>query len=216
MGTLPLAAIRRQLDGAFERQDLYTGDADLNPGLSALFAQEHRPAAVLILLVDKPEGLTVLLTKRPETLRVHAGQISFPGGQAEPQDNNNPAATALRETQEEIGLDPSLVEVIGYLPEYRTRTGFAVAPVVAYIKPPFTLSPNAAEVERIIEVPLEHFLNPDNCRIGEKEFGGHTARFYSFEYGTDTIWGATAGMLRGLREALSGGAMPLPMQQLQP
>lgn len=215
MGTIPLAAIRRQLDGAFERQDLYTGDADLNPGLSALFAQDQRPAAVLILLVDRPEGMTVLLTKRPETLRVHAGQISFPGGQKEPQDDG-PVETALRETHEEIGLDPAVVEIVGYLPEYRTRTGFAVAPVVGFIKPPFTLSPNAAEVERIIEVPLDHFLNPDNCRVGEKEFSGHTARFYSFEYGGDMIWGATAGMLRGLREVLSGGAMPLPRQQLQP
>jgi 8-oxo-dGTP pyrophosphatase MutT (NUDIX family) len=216
MTDISVPEIRRLLDRAFERQDLYSGDRDLNPGLSALFSQDHRPAAVLILLVERPEGLTVLLTKRPETLRVHAGQISFPGGGVEPGDNG-PAGTALRETNEEIGLDPALVDILGYLPEYQTRTGFTVAPVVGAVKPPFTLNPNPAEVERVLEVPLSHFLNPENCRVGEKDYNGYKARFYSFQYGDDTIWGATAGMLRGLREALSGTQpMPLPAQGFQP
>ena len=215
MSAISLDTIRRLLDRAFERQDLYTGDGDLNPGLESLFSQAHRPAAVLILLVERPEGLTVLLTERPKTLRLHAGQISFPGGGVEPGDNG-PAGTALRESSEEIGLDPSLVDILGYLPAYQTRTGFTVAPVVGTIKPPFTLTINPAEVDRVIEVPLDFLLNSVNCRTEERDFQGHTARFYSFDHEGDKIWGATAGMLRGLREVLSGGQLPLAAQRLQP
>jgi hypothetical protein len=157
----------------------------------------------LILLVERPEGMAVILTRRPDSMRTHAGQVSLPGGGIEEEDENITAA-ALRETREEIGLDPELIEILGFLPPYRTRsTGFTVAPVVGYIRPPFDLTPNPAEVARIFEVPLDVIMDSDSYSLGEMDFGGQARQFYSLDYDDEKVWGLTARILMGLRAALS-------------
>jgi len=168
---------------------------------------ELAPAAVLCGLVPRPDGLQVLLTKRAEHLRHHAGQISFPGGRMEAGDAS-PLQTALREAQEEVGLQPQHVEVIGQLPVYTTGTGFHVTPVVALVQPPFSLQPNPGEVDAVFEVPLAFLMNPANHRRHAFDWQGRQRQWFSMPYheplaeGSGTverfIWGATAGMLRNL------------------
>ena len=152
------------------------------------------PASVLVPIVAHPGGMTVLFTQRTSHLRSHSGQISFPGGRAEPED---PSAefTALREAGEEIGLKAGQVEVIGRLPEYLTRTGYRVTPVVGLLTPPLALAPNPREVEEVFEVPLAFLLDPRNHQRRTREFQGRTVSFYAIPYGERDIWGATAGIL---------------------
>lgn len=159
-------------------------------------------AAVLIPVIGHAQALTVLFTKRTAHLKSHSGQVSFPGGRAEPQD---PSAefTALREAREEIGLAPERVEIIGRLPDYRTRTGFRVAPVVGLVTPPLVLTPDPNEVEEIFEVPLHFLLDPANRQRHTREWQGRTVGFYVFEHGGRTIWGATAAMLVNLYRMLA-------------
>jgi 8-oxo-dGTP pyrophosphatase MutT (NUDIX family) len=160
------------------------------------------PASVLIPVIAHPTGSTVLFTRRTAHLKAHSGQISFPGGRAEPSD---PSAefTALREAQEEIGLSPEGVEVIARLPEYFTRTGFRVTPVVGIIRPPLELVPDAREVDEVFEVPLAFVLDPANHQRASREIGGRTAHYYVIEHNGRTIWGATAGMLVNLYRMLA-------------
>ena len=153
-----------------------------------------RPASVLVPIVARADELTVLFTRRTERLKNHSGQVAFPGGREEPGDRS-PEATALRETREEVGLDPARVELIGRLDEYRTRTGFRITPVVGVVHPPFALTRDAHEVDEIFEVPLSFLLDPANHERRSREFEGRTARFFVMQYGTHCIWGATAGML---------------------
>jgi 8-oxo-dGTP pyrophosphatase MutT (NUDIX family) len=152
------------------------------------------PASVLVPIVAHPGGLTVLFTQRTSHLRSHSGQISFPGGRAEPEDPS-PEFTALREAREEIGLKAGQVEVIGWLPEYLTRTGFRVTPVVGLLTPPLALAPDPREVEEVFEVPLAFLLDPRNHQRRTREFQGRTVSFYAIPYGERDIWGATAGIL---------------------
>jgi 8-oxo-dGTP pyrophosphatase MutT (NUDIX family) len=163
-------------------------------------------ASVLVPLVDRPDGLTVLLTRRTSHLRDHAGQVSFPGGRAEPHDAD-PAATALREANEEVGLDPATVEVIGRLPEYTTVTHFVVTPVVGLVAPPLTLQLDPNEVEAAFEVPLAFLMTPAHHRRHVFDADGLQRVFLSMPWqgaGCDGlpcdafIWGATAAMLRNL------------------
>jgi len=152
------------------------------------------PASVLVPIVAHPGGMTVLFTQRTSHLRSHSGQISFPGGRAEPEDPS-PEFTALREAGEEIGLKAGQVEVIGRLPEYLTRTGYRVTPVVGLLTPPLALAPNPREVEEVFEVPLAFLLDPRNHQRRTREFQGRTVSFYAIPYGERDIWGATAGIL---------------------
>ena len=159
-------------------------------------------AAVLIPIVGHAEGLNVLFTQRTTHLRSHSGQVAFPGGRAEPGD---PSAefTALRETEEEIGLPARSVEVLARLPDYRTRTGFRVTPVVGLVRPPLALAPDPREVDEVFEVPLAFLLDPANQQRRTREFQGASVGYYVFEYQRRVIWGATAGMLVNLNKMLA-------------
>lgn len=158
-----------------------------------------RRAAVLVPLVERPEGLSVLLTRRTEHLSSHAGQISFPGGRAEELDSS-PIETALREAEEEIGLHRRHVEIIGVLPEHVTISAYRVTPVVALVQPPFTLHADPGEVAEMFEVPLGFLMSGANHerRSVALPDGGGTRRFYAMPYKDYFIWGATAAMLRNL------------------
>jgi 8-oxo-dGTP pyrophosphatase MutT (NUDIX family) len=159
-------------------------------------------AAVLVPIVDHRSGLTVIFTQRTPHLKAHSGQVSFPGGRAEPQDLT-PESTALREAQEEIGLAIDRVEVLARLPEYRTRTGFRVTPVVGLLTPPVALIPDPREVEEVFEVPLAFLLDPNNHLRETRELQGRTLAYYVMRYEGRTIWGATAGMLVNLYRHLA-------------
>jgi len=158
-------------------------------------------AAVLIPVISRGE-LTVLFTQRTTHLKSHAGQVSFPGGRVEPGDASA-EFTALREAEEEIGLPASRVEVLGRLPDYRTRTGFRVTPVVGAVTPPLELAPDPREVAEVFEVPLAFLLDPGNRQRRTREFQGMQVGYYVFEYGGRSIWGATAGMLVNLYRMLA-------------
>ena len=152
------------------------------------------PAAVLIGIVDRPQEPAVLLTQRTDHLRDHAGQISFPGGRIEPGDEST-AAAALREAEEEIGLDPGRVEILGELAPYDTVTGFRIHPVVGWIEPPFELRLDRYEVADAFEVPLHFVVDPLNHRRHSLRRGALTRGYYVLPYQGRFIWGATAGML---------------------
>lgn len=170
------------------------------PGVES--GASHRPAAVLVPLVEHADALSVLLTRRTDHLHHHPGQISFPGGRVEEGDAS-PVATALRETEEEIGLGADRVELLGALPDYFTGTGFRVTPVVGLVHPPFELELDSFEVAEAFEVPLAHFLDPVNHLRHSLEVEGRTRHFHAMPYGDYYIWGATAGMLMSLYRVLT-------------
>ena len=178
------------------------GDHDLNPSMG--LPTSLREAAVLVPLVERPEGLSVIFTRRTPHLASHAGQVSFPGGHTEEEDGS-PEATALRETEEEIGLDRRHIEPIGRLDTYITRTGFRVTPVVALVRPPFVLKLDAHEVAEVFEMPLRAILAPDMPRRETRTVFGARRQFYVFPWRDESIWGATAGMLVNLRNVLGEG-----------
>ncbi|MGA9854512.1 MAG: CoA pyrophosphatase [Gammaproteobacteria bacterium] len=153
-----------------------------------------KPAAVLVPLVMYPAGLSVLLTKRNEHLLDHAGQVSFPGGSREDKDFDL-VQTALRETEEETGLERRFVETVGFLDGYLTITGYAVTPVVGLVQPDFRLQPDPLEVAEIFEVPLEFLCKPANRQVRARRVGDQDVGYYLFEYNQHVIWGATAGIL---------------------
>jgi 8-oxo-dGTP pyrophosphatase MutT (NUDIX family) len=162
-----------------------------------------KPAAVLVPLVDRPEGVQVLLTLRTDHLSDHAGQISFPGGRVDPEDLS-PVAAALRETEEEIGLSRQHVQLLGTLREYFIPTGYRVVPAVGWVVPPFELNPDPFEVAEVFEVPLLHFFDPSRHVIHRDEGLGRVRRYFSIEWQGRTIWGATAGILVDLYRVLEG------------
>ena len=158
------------------------------------------PAAVLVAIVDRPEP-TVILTLRPETMRKHPGQISFPGGRIDPGDDG-PVAAALREAQEEIGLPPDAVEIIGLADVYRTITGFEVTPVVGIIPPGLPLSPHPGEVAAMFEAPLHYLLDPAHHHVRSALWRGQERHYYEIDYEGRRIWGATAAMIVNLSRRL--------------
>jgi 8-oxo-dGTP pyrophosphatase MutT (NUDIX family) len=175
-------------------------DYDLNPGMAAPPAIPLIAAAVLVpVLLENP--LSLLLTERTAHLTAHAGQIAFPGGKIEARDADARSA-ALREAHEEIGLDPALVETLGYLEPYRTGTGFLITPVVAFVASGFVARPDPAEVADAFTVPLDFLMNEDNHKIDSREWRGQQRRFYAMPFEHRYIWGATAGIIRALYRRL--------------
>jgi 8-oxo-dGTP pyrophosphatase MutT (NUDIX family) len=193
----------------------------LIPGLTAAESRKYReffpadpiPAAVLIPIIEREPEPTVLLTQRATQLRHHPGQISFPGGRLDREDVS-PQAAALREAWEEIGLDPKLIEVVGYLPDHIVISGFRVTPVVGFVRPEFGLLLQAEEVEDTFEVPLAYLFEPANHRPRRRRFGfgrGETeVELCDIPYGERNIWGATAGMLMTLYRLCALGPEALP------
>jgi 8-oxo-dGTP pyrophosphatase MutT (NUDIX family) len=195
-----LAEIEKRLKGYVPPQG--NGDDKLNPGIKKKDGA-LREAAVLILLVPHADGsMSILFTERTTTLHAHAGQISFPGGGVEEDDADN-KVTALREASEEIGLDPKNARVIGELEDYVTRTGFRVKPVVAVLENEQDWKPNADEVAKIFEVPLDYILKHGSIEQESLVFESGERWFYVLHHGGHRIWGATAGMLKSFADAVS-------------
>ncbi len=177
-------------------------DYDLNRHIKLKQQIAVRDAAVLVPIVDHREEPTVLLTKRTETLSSHAGQVSFPGGKVD-QTDADAVAAALREAEEEIGLEPARVNVCGFLDTYRTGTGFEIVPVVGLVSPGFDLSLQETEVETAFEVPLSFFLDPENHERHSRVWQGIRREYYAMPYGDFYIWGATAAMLVNLCDVMT-------------
>lgn len=185
--------------GMSRAQRTERGDHDLNPGM--VKPTELTQAAVLVPIVERNNGLTVLLTQRTDHLTAHAGQIAFPGGRAELEDASL-EETALRETEEEVGLASDHIELVGHLDIYVTRTGFEVTPVVGIVTPPFAIKPDPFEVADVFEVPLSFIVDPMNHQKESRLHKGIERQFYVLPYENRYIWGATAGMLVNLSEVL--------------
>jgi 8-oxo-dGTP pyrophosphatase MutT (NUDIX family) len=162
------------------------------------------PAAVLVPLVNRAQGLTVLFTERSRDLPDHPGQISFPGGRVEPEDANAGIA-ALREAEEEIGLPRNRVTLLGRLAEYETVTGYRVTPIVGWVEPPFEIKPDPVEVADVFEVPLPFLLEPANQQRHFRMVGEVRRDYYAIPFGDRYIWGATAAMLLILDRTLRDG-----------
>ncbi len=198
----------RELDSASLRQHFASAVTPLETVYGDQGARREpgslKAASVLVPIVARPAELSVLLTRRTAHLKDHSGQVSFPGGRAEPRDRS-PEATALRETFEEIGLAPERVEVLGRLADYHTRTGFCVTPVVGLVTPPFELAPDAFEVEEVFEVPLSFLLDPANHQRHAREYQGQLVHYFAIPYRDYFIWGATAAMLVNFYRHLAAG-----------
>jgi 8-oxo-dGTP pyrophosphatase MutT (NUDIX family) len=173
-------------------------------GLRRQLPDRFARAAVMVPLVERPEGLTVLLTQRASHLKHHPGQISFPGGRIEPTDAG-PWEAAVRETREEIGLESGFASLAGYLHDHMVLTGYLITPAVAFVRPGFTLELDVTEVEDVFEVPLEFVLDPAHHVPRMRAFGGHEFLTHDIPYGDRHIWGATAGMLLSLCRLLQEG-----------
>jgi 8-oxo-dGTP pyrophosphatase MutT (NUDIX family) len=177
------------------------GDHELNLEMKALWAvRPIRPAAVLVPVVDRAEP-TVLLTQRAIHLPQHPGQISFPGGKIEPSDET-PLAAALREAEEEVGLDMSVIDPIGYLDLYMTTQGFRIVPLLARIAPDYRLALNASEVDEAFEVPLQFLMEPGNHQKHSRDWEGIKRYYFEIPFEHRKIWGVTAGILRNLYEKI--------------
>ena len=194
---LDLDELRRRLTQAGRPAFAVYGDDGAGREAAAV-----TPASVLVPIIAHPGELTLLFTQRTAHLRNHSGQVSFPGGRAEPGDAS-PEFTALREAEEEIGVPGGRVEILARLPEYLTRTGFRVTPVVGLLEPPLELTPDRREVEEVFEVPLAFFLDPANHERRTRELQGQTVGYYVMQYRERVIWGATAGMLLNLYRRLA-------------
>jgi len=199
-------AIRPTIDSLHRH---FTGDV-ANPlpirhpeslAFKSRFKGNYTPAAVLIPIFSTQQGLEVLLTQRAQHLRHHPGQISFPGGRHENQDKSL-EATALRESHEEIGLCASQVQLLGRLGDYYTVSGYRVTPIIGLVEGHFQPQLDVQEVSRLLTVPLDFLMTPDNFILQETLYDNEKRHYYSARYGSDTIWGVTAGIIVALYEAL--------------
>jgi 8-oxo-dGTP pyrophosphatase MutT (NUDIX family) len=198
-GRLRLAErLRAALDEGARRDPLLLAGDDVTELMAA--EDRLRPAAVLIAVTDRAEP-GVLLTRRSDSLRSHAGQVAFPGGRVDPGDADGIAA-ALREADEEIGLPPAAVEVVGTVGLFRTVTGFEITPVVGVVPPDLPLRPHDAEVAALFEVPLAHLIDPANHIRQTAEWRGAMRTFYEIPWTGQRIWGATAAMIVNLGRRL--------------
>ncbi len=197
-----IAARLRPLSAYDAAEPAARSDFDLNP-TGRVDGRVLTPAAVLVGLVERDDGLTVLLTRRADTLRRHSGQVAFPGGRMEAVET--PADAALRESWEEVGLDHRFVRLVGLGDAHETGTGFAITPVVGFIRPGFELKAFDAEVAEIFELPFAFLMDASNHQLRSMTAAdGVERRFYAMERDGRTVWGATAGMIRALRERLFG------------
>ncbi|WP_245866434.1 CoA pyrophosphatase [Oceaniglobus roseus] len=195
--------LRARLMAALERDSGASSDFDLNPATVLPEGRKLRGAGVLAGILDGDAGPQLVLTKRSSVLKHHPGQIAFPGGKVEPIDPDATAA-ALREAQEEIGLDPANVEVLGTLPPHETVTGFTITPVIALIRAEFTAVAEPGEVAEVFRVPLAHVTDPANYMVQSRHWRGTRRHYYTVPYGPYYIWGATARILRGLAARMAG------------
>lgn len=178
------------------------GDHVLNPEtLLEVEGLRLKDAAVLVPVVDDPDGAKVILTQRTAKLRKHSGQVAFPGGGIDESDVS-PEEAALREAREEIGLAPDFVETVGRLPQYLSGTGFRIIPVLSVVQRGFVIKPNPDEVDAVFEVPLSFLMNPNNHQRDSRLWQGIVRHFYVMPYGERYIWGITAGIIRTLYERL--------------
>ena len=183
-------------------EDEPLGDHHLNPDLTT-DGMIFKEAAVLIPVVARQPKASILFTQRTPHLSAHAGQIAFPGGKVDAEDATA-AAAALREAEEEIGLSPRMVEPVGYLSPYLTRTGYRIMPVLGRVDPTHELSINPQEVVETFEVPLSFLMSAANHRRGSRIFMGRPRYFYEIPFKERYIWGITAGIIRGLYERIYG------------
>ncbi|MEQ9692814.1 CoA pyrophosphatase [Shimia sp. SDUM112013] len=194
----PLAPLLRSL----ERESGASSDFDLNPDVVLPAGRKLRPAGVLVPIQVVADVPHVILTKRASHLKHHPGQIAFPGGKQDEGDADVVAA-ALREADEEIGLPPGIVEVLGTLPTHETVTSFIVTPVVARVNEPFEIVPEPGEVEEVFRVPLAHVANAARFSVQSRRWRGMRRHYYTVPFGPYYIWGATARILRGLAERMA-------------
>ena len=212
VGQLPIDALEALMRTALEPIGAEgaapppASDHDLNPDIP-LPVDGLQPAAVLIPVIERPEGLSVLLTLRADKLRRHAGQVAFPGGRCEA--GETPWEGALREAREEVGLDPSLVRLAGLGTAYRTLTGYHIDPVVGFVSASASLTLSPAEVAEVFEVPFAYLMDPANHERRYHDQGPGPPRWhYVITYGERAIWGVTAGIIRGLFERLDRAYAP--------
>ena len=179
-----------------------TSDFDLNPDVQLLPGRKLRPAGVLCAFQEGAHGLDLVLTKRSSRLKHHPGQIAFPGGKQDEGDADAIAA-ALREAQEEVGLNPQIVEVLGTLPTHETVTGFLVTPVLGLIRDAFDPIPEPGEVDEVFTAPFAHVTDPARFAVQSRRWRGQRRLYFTVPHGPYYIWGATARMLRVLADRVS-------------
>jgi 8-oxo-dGTP pyrophosphatase MutT (NUDIX family) len=178
-----------------------SSDFDLNPEFRPMADRPLRPASVLVPLVERGPGLNLILTRRAARLTHHPGQIAFPGGKQDAGDPT-PLDAALREAEEEIGLAPAQVEVLGHFDLHETVTSFAITPFVGLVASGFVPAPDRSEVDEVFEVPLAFVLDPANLQVHGRRWQGGWRQYYAIPYGPHYIWGATARMLKTLADRM--------------
>lgn len=185
------------------------GDSTLNPSIAPDMARLRlKDAAVLVPVVTHVGGASVILTERTPHLRAHSGQVAFPGGKIDAEDDG-PIGAALREAEEEIGLSPTHVVPLGCFPPYASNSGYRIVPVIGLVRPGAPLEANPEEVAKVFEVPLGHLMSGANHRVGTRIWQGHRRYFYEMPYGDHYIWGVTAGIIRQIYERTYGVGAPL-------
>ena len=190
----------KSLENALSREGSASTDFDLNKDI--ILPEDRKLTAAAVLVAFRADTGNLVLTKRSARLKHHPGQIAFAGGKQDSQDAN-PSAAALREANEEIGLDPTQVQVIGALPSHETVTGYAITPVLAVVHGDFIPVPEAGEVSEVFEVPFTHVINPAAFSVQGRHWNGRRRYYYTLPYGPYYIWGATARILRALAERMT-------------